>query len=729
MKVFENIDAFERERPTFSGLSDDEITELAKEMRRIIRDLTPLRKSRKATEEYYHNYLCRGEILERYEEKMDMLRVCQPGYPEKPYQPTGKETRFEEDILHSALIKVLKDDRYSFGHLYWFMCSRVNRQMGIAFYDDIVVSDKVIEYATDFDVEELHAKYRTIGDIIDRLDYIDMQLIESKKFVVDEGDTVLNELKSHYESVANYIKDLTEKRLSSLDRYTAKPGGQVKEIPFYEDSVGYIESGKTDYLTYYDFRTCPVDVSQYPFSVHLGRYRIVRTERGLEDANPLFIEILRNTYRQVGFAGGAEAEDIFNETRHLLKALYRSFIEECHNQFGDDFNTIYMHSKWWTLNSARCLNSAFSNDVLPESNAPVPEYDVPNYRADAWMKCNFFRKTMIEYCIYLTVNVVVQASINPYKAVHKVIPFNYYGENYDSVVNAAQKKRLKTEKDREATEYLANCQSFRPYLEKRLSALDGKQINDPESVEERHRIATDLIEMANSYLGHLEDAEISDAAAMKYAIELWSWIVHGTMDYLIKAELMKNYNCLMPSELTTDEEAERINNTGRQYVSFRKCFNVQMTQAQHEFITYCLSLDRDGTPLENFENYVTEPDEEEKDTGVVEEADFTPHIGITIDVDAIYNHIKTYVATDLSLQDFEEAIKHADFSKLLADAKRKRVSDYPLLIITKIKGYFDKDWYDACCQSLKMEARRVSGYHRDGTMGTLSFRFPGKLTK
>lgn len=604
MKVFENIDAFEHERPTFSGLSEEEIADISREMRRIISDLAPLRKSRKATEEYYHNYLCQSEIIERYEEKMDMLRMCQPGRPEYPYKPSGKETHFSEDILHPALIKVLEDDRYSFGHLYWLMCSRVNRQMGFAFYDDIVVSNKVIEYATDFDVEDLHAKYKSIGDAVDSLDYLDIRLIESKKFDADPDDEVLTKLRNRFESVANYIKELGEKRLASLDKYVSHPEGQVKEVPSYVDSIGYIESGKTEYLTYYDFRACPVNVSKYPFFVRLGTRQITRTERGLEDASPIMKEILHNVYKQVGFAGGTEAEDIFKETKHLLKSLHWCFIDECHNQFGDDFDAIYTHTKWWTLHTARCLNSTFRDDVLPEANSPVPEFDVPNYRADAWMKCNFFRKVMIEYCIYLTVNLVHQMSFNPYKDVHKVIPFNYYGDDYEKVTSAAQKKKLKTEKDREATEYLANCSKFRPYLEKRLSVLDGKQINDPVSVEERHHIATDLIEMANSYLGHLEDAGITDAAALKYAIELWSWIVHGTMDYLIKADLMENYNCVMPSDLTTEEEAERNENTGRQYVSFRSCFNVQMTQAQHEFITYNLSLDRDGAPLKDFADEV-----------------------------------------------------------------------------------------------------------------------------
>ena len=589
MKVFENIDAFEQERPTFSGLSEKEIADLSRELRRIIKDLMPLRKSRKATEEYYHNYLCQSEIIERYEEKMDMLRLCQPGRPEQPYKPSGKETHFPEDTLHSALIQVLKDDRYSFGHLYWLMCSRINRQMGIAFYDDIVVSDKVIEYATDFDVEELHAKYKSIGDAIDSLDYLDMRLIDSKKFDPDSDDKVLAKLKERFEGVANYIKELGEKRLTSLDKNVRRPCGQVREIPLYQDSIGYIESGKTEYLTYYDFTKCPIDVSLYPFSVHLGTYSITRTERGLEDASPILNDILQNTYKQVGFAGGSEAEDIFKDTRELLQWLHRTFIEEAHSLYGDDFDRMLTLSKWWTMNTARCISAAFNTDVLPESNSPVPEAGIPDYRSDAWLKCNFFRKTMSEYCLYLTVNAVIQFSYNPYRTVHSVIPFNFYGDKYDEVVSCASSKRIKTEKDRIATSFIHNCGHFRSYLEERLSTLDGKDINAPDAVSERHLIASDIIEMANSYITHVEEAGVSDPAAQKYAFEFWNWFVRCTMEDIIDTDFSKKIFQPLPPEVKSEEDLVVIHNTSEQYKSFCLYYNRQSVQVQKEFLGDCLT--------------------------------------------------------------------------------------------------------------------------------------------
>lgn len=581
MKVFANIDALEKEKPAYCGLGKEELANLCDELRRVVKDLIPLRKSDSATKEYYQKYLCPDDNREWARKMKEMqstlanisaLTGVKTVFDE--YQPSQKEVSFSEEIFHPALTKVLEDDRYSFGHIYWHLCSRYNRQIGFAFYNDIVVSDKVIEYAVDFDVDEMLSKYHSIGDAIDRLDYIDIRLIESKKFGDDDGNELLAKLKKRFEDVANYVKELSETRLSALEKSVNRKAGQVKEVPRYADSIGYIEAGISFYLTYYDFSKCPVDLNQYPFTIHLGSYQITRTERGLEDASPILKDILQNVYKQVGFAGSSNIGDIVQDTRDLLRTLQWNFYEDCIKKFGNDFDSIITHIKWWSLNTTRCIDHSFNNEVLPAPLIPVPGYDVPNYRGEAWEKCSKFKKLLDEYCVYLAVDLVMKIPFHPYKEVHSVIPFNYYGEDYAARLAAASKKRLKTEKDRVVTDYLVNCQNIRPYLEGRLAQLDGKDINDPESVDERHRIANDLIEMANSYLDRLEGAGITDGTALKFGFEFWIWIVRCTLDYIIRNLFIRNNHELVPSEGACDEEAIRINNTGRQYTSFHRLISV-----------------------------------------------------------------------------------------------------------------------------------------------------------
>lgn len=108
--------------------------------------------------------------------------------------------------------------------------------------------------------------------------------------------------------------------------------------------------------------------------------------------------------------------------------------------------------------------------------------------------------------------------------------------------------------------------------------------------------------------------------------------------------------------------------------------------------------------------------------------EYSPRGGVSINVEAIYNLINDMEKTSLAIDDFRNAIKYADFVALREDGSKHGLKDYPLLIISKLKDLFESDWYTACCKSLNMEPTRVTGYHREGTMGKLIFRFPGNLT-
>ena len=541
--------------------------------------------------------------------------------------------------------------------------------------------------------------------------------------------------KGNTEVVAEYIKDLTNKRYYPLVEAASDSSSPVKHVPQYVDADDYDAS---HYLSYYNFSACSIDVSQYPFSVRLEKCKVVRTGKGLEDSSHILVMILRNAYKQVGFASGDAAEDIYNDTRALLRELSWSFYGDCLNCYGGDFDMIVTATKWWTAYTSRCLDSAFSNDVLPKSNTPFPGSNIPNFRLEVWKNCNFFRKTMNEYCIYLAVNKLREIPFNPYKAIYTVVPFNYYGDDYQKVVDSARRKRLKTEKDREATDFLANCKNLRPYLEKRLSILDGKQINDSAAVDEKHRIVTDLIEMANSYLTHLEDDGISDSNAMKYAFESWVWIVQGMMNCIIRGYLRENTRRLSALDMDSEGDAEYMNNTGRQYVSFYRVYNTQMVQVQRDFHTSDIPPKKEEsdkiTPITAAEiDEICQLDEGDlnkanKSSEIQEKKEFYARGMATINVGVIFKHISSLIKTSLTEADFAYAIKYADFSVLRKDGADHRAKDYPLLIIYKLKDLFDDDWYYACCQSLQMEPTRVSGYHKEGKILTLQKTFPGNLT-
>ena len=113
MRVFANIDTLEKEKPAYCGLGKEELANLCDELRRVVKDLIPFRKSDSATKEYYQKYLCPDDNREWARKMKEMqstlanisaLTGVKTVFDE--YQPPQKEVSFSEEIFHPALTKV-----------------------------------------------------------------------------------------------------------------------------------------------------------------------------------------------------------------------------------------------------------------------------------------------------------------------------------------------------------------------------------------------------------------------------------------------------------------------------------------------------------------------------------------------------------------------------------------------------------------------------------------------
>lgn len=478
---------------------------------------------------------------------------------------------------------------------------------------------------------------------------------------------------------------------------------------------------------FYDFKKSSIDIDHYFISTQLDEDGI-----GLQEARPsgdsaILVKILNDNYKKVEAARSGDINRIIKATEGLLCSLYNSFIQECEDKGDNDFNYVFTQEKEWVNNTIKCINEAFSDDVLPDTGFPFKDPGIPYY-PDSWFKCDKFRRRITEYCISLVVSSVSECRYNPYIDAHGVIPFNYYGDDYPSVVENARKAKLKTLEDWQAIDYFTNYQALRYYLEKRLSILDGKEINDESAEFDKQQLVTDLIKMANSYLDHLGEMGENDGKVFDYAIDFWNWIVKNTMDCLMNVEFM-NASLHIESIYLSQVKSERIINTVQQYGSFKDLFIKQMSEARMEFTRGTLLKEGETIDTVIKENISNSHNVERLEGDNLRRKVYSPLRGVTINVPVIYSFIKDNIYTELSIKDFEDAILYADFSKLLSDGSRLHVKDYPLLLICKLKEYFDDEWYKACCNNLHMEPKRVSGYHKDGSkMRKLYFRFPTNLT-
>lgn len=619
MKVFENIRKWKDEIYATAHADPSSYWKFEEELIRVIKELVPIRGNKALTRRYYENTLRYTTHANDYYNQMREQELNGIKVTNWEYKPLIGECVLPEEMLHSALLQVIQDDKYSFGYLYWLLGSEYNRQVGYAFYDDIVIPDDVIEYAIKFDVDELRAEYSNAGDIIDRLDYLNIRLVDSKSFVPSSSSEILEKLKSTFERVVTDMIALTERRLKSIESLHTQKKNIVRQVPFIEDSVGLIESGDENYLVYYDLFKCPIDISQYPFSTPVGSYKIVRTQRGLEDANPILMEALRNVYKEIGLCDTENAKDIINESKELLRTLFKIYNERSVEIAKGDIDAIITRAKWWSMNTVRCIRSAFDNDVLPPPAQYLSNGVSDTTRISAWEKCLFFQKVMSEFATMAPILFLYASNGNPYKNVHNTIPFNYYGSDYLERIKAAEALTFKNEEDRIATSFVENYGHLMKYLEQRLMVLDGKPINNRDTVLERKCIINDIVAMANDYLQHLRENGISKSSDFKYAFELWNWYIGKITDIIVHSRLSLNSCLLTPSANLSDDEMVAINNTGRQYVGFKELFNNESVRMQKSFMDMFFTL-RDsektsvnqaqiiGLPKETIEDFNSERD-------------------------------------------------------------------------------------------------------------------------
>lgn len=580
MKVLENISTIiEKHSQLFEPKYSKEY--VTSEVVRIIRELLPLRDQKEATRCYHEDNLCHDKRVRRFVEYNAEKQLNGSTLTSTEYMPNRLECNISESILHPILIEIIEPDRYSFGYLYWLLCSEYNRAVGFAFFDDIVVSDAVVNYAIKFDIDELK---NSDLDIIDSLDKIDFLLLESKNYEFDNLDPILKKLKARFESYANDYKSYLEKKLIRIANGSYPThAGQIREIPLIKNSIGYEEDPPEHYLCYFDFTDCPINLAIYPFQIHLGRYSITRTKRGLDDANSIFLDIISNELRLIWETNIIDVPKLFDSTRELLNTLFNSFIKQCEKICYYDYEKLTTFAKWWAINANGCIDTSYFIRFHDDDYDPTDPNSIPNYATEKWEKCNFFVKTAKEHCIFLTISYIKQMRCFPFKQMFDIVPFNFYKEDFTSVQTNARNKRVRDEDDRIALNFMSNYKHFNTFLKQQLSRLNGLNLNTSESTSIRKSIISEIIGMFNDYICRIERNGIVDFEALQYCFSLWKWLVCQIIDIIVRQPILDN-------EVNKKDKSD-VNayiyylKTALQYDSFRKAFNQNIVDAERDYLT------------------------------------------------------------------------------------------------------------------------------------------------
>ena len=234
MKVHENI----------SSLNEADKATLT----RVINELIPLRKSKEHTESYYDTFLSADIRRKQLENKTDFFLNDREIEVSK-----AREFR-------SSLLEVIKDDKDSFGYLYFFLGSEVNREYKDVMYD-CVPSSKTISYCVDFDLDELQSRLNSELDLNKRLDIIDKQAQESDKhkYTGEYKDRFKEFCKSEIERINQKIKVQEPKQ--SQDTLTALTKNdhvvRMKLIYTYLKGEEFINCSENDFLYWFGLKTLP----------------------------------------------------------------------------------------------------------------------------------------------------------------------------------------------------------------------------------------------------------------------------------------------------------------------------------------------------------------------------------------------------------------------------------------------------------------------------------------
>lgn len=178
MKVYENIDRL--------NIPESEKQELKKH----IANLASLRRRCDLTDIYVSRYLQTDKLYRDYCDDIIIFGQNAIGavvdgqlLSEIDSEPNGfkqQDGSLRVDAaerMRGIIISVIEDDRFSFGYLYQNLWTEQNRKGG--YIHDCVADKSKVEYAVDFDVDELKNNISNIESLNSRLEYINSKIIES----------------------------------------------------------------------------------------------------------------------------------------------------------------------------------------------------------------------------------------------------------------------------------------------------------------------------------------------------------------------------------------------------------------------------------------------------------------------------------------------------------------------------------------------------------------------
>ena len=758
MRVFDNIHKWASEHKAEVESVAGYPIDIEDVLVHIITDLKDLRKSQALTRQYYDNRLristhAREHYRILHEQVLNGNEV-----KDWDYRPKDGEYEVPEEILHSALLSVIMDDKYSFGYLYWHLASEVNRTQGLT-YRDAVIPAEVINFAVDFDIDEMKKEFMSKPTPQEKKMFAVLRRADCALVLNIDNNEILSKLKENFDAAAQVLIEVAEQEMGIKEQVQNNSTPAVSNPPQVEidpsdkqEALKDLEQAKDEnephrMLAELDTNKLFRHESDlFYFNIWGTDYDKLREEakaKGIESVEyKQFVEKGANTsafvtwvtkrFRWLVCASQLDMEMTLEETGVLLRNSLKSFIKRLSKEYThlslDFFSDLANWARAVLRHSTEALAAAEEYYAELSRKGTLVGDDEVRVRKGA----SFYHYQMCKYANGLVLSAFIEISEKQKWSFQKHVFYNFWGPGFEELRDNAEKQLIKSDDEHRMINCFRNYDFFYEQFNSHAIVFAHDKVNSTSYTAHKKELKDWMHRLEVDFLDRIRNNHSPAKGELECAMESWTLCTALAVIVELSHVGEQAFDDLYETNDWSEEAVEGFSallNVNSEVTGFIGRTLHQKREEFHQNLDRLLASAKDTTPAAPTDESPaekpskTEGGEDHKDK-------FFPQNFCTINVEVIYTFIKNQGVTDLTLDDFQYAIDYADFSKLYADAIKKHCAHYPMCIITKLKKLFDDDWYAAACKSIGKEKTRVSGYHHEnGVMATIHRNFPPNLTQ
>lgn len=217
MKALDNLENYDI--PAGFRLTAEQEVQFASDLKEIVHALIPIRGSKLHTRRYFNSHL-------RYTSNVQDA-TPKPSFPldlDEPvvtYTPQPGEYTWNSDLLQPALLDILKPDQWSFGFVINYINADIAHREKKRYFKDSGISDELVKFSLEFDIDEIRAQAKAIPDLKDRVLFLNSKVTDYRIYDGLNGN--------EQEWVDEVVGSALQALLEEAEKELKLSGGQQKQ--------------------------------------------------------------------------------------------------------------------------------------------------------------------------------------------------------------------------------------------------------------------------------------------------------------------------------------------------------------------------------------------------------------------------------------------------------------------------------------------------------------------